>query len=111
MAGKGGPLGLVGARCTIFIVMGETKPDNPEKHQQQRMILLPKDTPGVTVIRGLRTMGYLANESHCEVHFDDVLVPTTNLLGEESSGFAIAQVRLGPGRSQNAWQVSRVRDC
>ncbi len=85
-------------RCTIFIVMGKTNPDNPEKHHQQSMILVPKDTPGVTVIRGLRTMGYLANESHCEVHFDNVHVPTTNLLGEEGSGFAIAQARLGPGR-------------
>jgi len=85
-------------RCAIFIVMGKTDPDHPDTHRQQSMILVPKDTPGVTVIRGLRTMGYLANESHCEVHFDNVRVPTTNLLGEEGSGFAIAQARLGPGR-------------
>src|SRR5215831_18915240 len=85
-------------RCKIFIVMGKTNPDEPNKHRQQSMILVPKDTPGVTVVRGLTTMGYLHNESHCEVHFDNVRVPTTNLLGEEGSGFAIAQARLGPGR-------------
>ena len=85
-------------RCKILIVMGKTAPDAPDQHRQQSMILVPKDTPGVTVIRGLRTMGYLANESHCEVHFDNVRVPTTNLLDEEGAGFAIAQARLGPGR-------------
>jgi acyl-CoA dehydrogenase len=84
--------------CHIFIVMGKTNPDHPDVHRQQSMLLVPKDTPGVTVIRGLRTMGYLANESHCEVSFENVRVPATNLLGEEGSGFAIAQARLGPGR-------------
>lgn len=85
-------------RCKIFIVMGKTDPDGPNKHRQQSMILVPKDTPGVTVVRGLTTMGYLPNESHCEVTFDHARVPITNLLGEEGSGFAIAQARLGPGR-------------
>ncbi len=85
-------------RCKIFIVMGKTDPDEPNKHRQQSMILVPKDTPGVTIVRGLKTMGYLPNESHCEVIFNQVRVPATNLLGEEGSGFAIAQARLGPGR-------------
>lgn len=85
-------------RCQIFIVMGKTDPDHLDTHRQQSMILVPRETPGVTVVRGLKTMGYLANESHCEVHFDQVRVPITNLLGEEGSGFAIAQARLGPGR-------------
>jgi acyl-CoA dehydrogenase len=66
-------------RCKILIVRGKTDPDNPEKHRQQSMILVPKDTPGVTVIRGLRMMGYMPNESHCEVHFNNVRVPITNL--------------------------------
>lgn len=85
-------------RCAIFIVMGKTAPGSPDRYRQQSMMLVPKDTPGVRVIRGLSTMGYMANESHCEVHFDNVRVPATNLLGEEGSGFAIAQARLGPGR-------------
>ncbi len=85
-------------RCAIFIVMGKTAPGSPDRYRQQSMMLVPKDTAGVRVIRGLSTMGYMANESHCEVHFDNVRVPATNLLGEEGSGFAIAQARLGPGR-------------
>ncbi len=85
-------------RCKIFIVMGKTDPHNPDKHRQQSMVLVPKATPGVTVKRNLRVMGFVDNESHCEVLFENVRVPVTNLLGEEGGGFAIAQARLGPGR-------------
>ena len=85
-------------RCKIFIVMGKTDPTNPDRHKQQSMVLVPKNTPGVTVVRNLPVMGYVDNESHCEVTFENVRVPVTNLLGEEGSGFAIAQARLGPGR-------------
>lgn len=90
--------GAARPRCKIFIVMGKTDPHNPDRHRQQSMILVPRETPGVTIVRSLPVMGYMDNESHCEVLFENVRVPATNLLGEEGSGFAIAQARLGPGR-------------
>lgn len=90
--------GAARPRCTIFIVMGKTDAHNPDRHRQQSMILVPRETPGVTVVRSLPVMGYMDNESHCEVLFENVRVPASNLLGAEGSGFAIAQARLGPGR-------------
>jgi acyl-CoA dehydrogenase len=90
--------GAARPRCKIFIVMGKTDPTNPNLHLQQSMVLVPKNTPGVTVKRNLTVMGYVDNESHCEVLFENVRVPVSNLLGEEGGGFAIAQARLGPGR-------------
>lgn len=90
--------GAARERCTIFIVMGKTDPHHADRHRQQSMILVPRNTPGVTVKRNLPVMGYIDNEGHCEVLFDNVRVPVSNLLGEEGSGFAIAQARLGPGR-------------
>ncbi len=90
--------GAARPRCKIMIVMGKTAPDSPDRYTQQSMILVPRDTPGVTIVRNLPVMGYIDNESHCEVLFENVRVPTSNLLGEEGSGFAIAQARLGPGR-------------
>jgi acyl-CoA dehydrogenase len=90
--------GAARERCKIFIVMGKTDPANPDRHRQQSMVLVPKNTPGVTVVRNLPVMGYVDNESHCEVTFENARVPVSNLLGEEGSGFAIAQARLGPGR-------------
>lgn len=90
--------GAARPRCKIFIVMGKTDPDNPDPHRQQSMVLVPRDTPGLTIVRNLPVMGYVDNESHCELKFDNVRVPVSNLLGEEGGGFAIAQARLGPGR-------------
>ncbi|HVB59821.1 MAG TPA: acyl-CoA dehydrogenase family protein [Ktedonobacteraceae bacterium] len=90
--------GAARARCQIFIVMGKTAPDSPDRYRQQSMILVPRGTPGFTIVRNLPVMGYVDNESHCEILFEDVRVPASNLLGEEGSGFAIAQARLGPGR-------------
>lgn len=85
-------------RCQLLIVMGKTDPDNPDRHRQQSMVLVPRDTPGVTVLRNLKVMGFVDPESHCEIIFENVRVPATNLLGAEGAGFAIAQARLGPGR-------------
>lgn len=90
--------GAARARCQIFIVMGKTAPDSPDRYRQQSMILVPRSTPGLTIVRNLPVMGYIDNEGHCELLFEDVRVPASNLLGEEGSGFAIAQARLGPGR-------------
>jgi acyl-CoA dehydrogenase len=89
--------GAASDRCKILIVMGKTNPDAP-KHLQQSMILVPMDTPGLTRVRDLPVFGYQDREGHCELRFEDVRVPASNLLSEEGSGFAIAQARLGPGR-------------
>ena len=85
------------ANCRVFIVMGKTDP-NAETHRQQSMLVVPKDTPGITVVRGLPVFGYLDREGHAEVVFEDVRVPKTALLSGEGDGFAISQARLGPGR-------------
>jgi acyl-CoA dehydrogenase len=90
--------GAARPRCKILIVMGKTAPDNPDRHHQQSMILVPIETPGVNVVRNLPVFGYVENESHCEITFDSVRVPAANLLGGEGEGFAIAEARLGPGR-------------
>jgi acyl-CoA dehydrogenase len=89
--------GAMRARCAVFIVMGKTDPDGPP-HRQQSMILVPRDTPGVTVVRNLPVFGYTDQEGHAEVHFDDVRVPAENLIANEGDGFLISQARLGPGR-------------
>jgi acyl-CoA dehydrogenase len=89
--------GAMRDRCQIFIVMGKTDPDAPT-YKQQSMILVPRDTPGVTIVRNLPVFGYIDQEGHAEVLFEDVRVPATNLIAGEGDGFMIAQARLGPGR-------------
>ena len=84
-------------RCAVFIVMGKTNPD-ADVHHQQSMIIVPADTPGLRIERSLPVFGYHDQHGHAEITFTDVRVPASNLLGEEGSGFAIAQARLGPGR-------------
>lgn len=89
--------GIMADRCQLMIVMGKTDP-NASRHLQQSMIVVPKDTLGVTVMRSLTVFGYEHRGGHGEVDFRDVRVPAGNLLGEEGGGFAISQARLGPGR-------------
>jgi acyl-CoA dehydrogenase len=90
--------GAARERCRISIVMGKTDPENPDRHKQQSMVLVPMDTPGMKVVRAIPVFGNPGNEGHCEITYDNVRVPVSNLLGEEGGGFAIAQARLGPGR-------------
>jgi acyl-CoA dehydrogenase len=89
--------GAMDERCKILIVMGKTNPD-ADAHHQQSMVLVPMDTPGVTVERNLQVFGYVDQHGHAEVSFKNVRVPVANLLGPEGEGFALAQARLGPGR-------------
>ncbi|NLD86493.1 MAG: acyl-CoA dehydrogenase [Actinomycetales bacterium] len=96
--------GVADTRCEIFIVMGKTDPD-AETHRQQSMVLVPRDTPGLTIERNLPLFGYQDQHGHCELVFKDVRVPVSNLLGEEGAGFAIAQARLGPGRIHHAMRA------
>jgi acyl-CoA dehydrogenase len=91
--------GALNPNARIFIVMGKTDPA-ADRHRQQSMILVPRDTPGVEVRRGMHVLGYDDHDhgGHAELMFTDVRVPAGNLIGGEGDGFAIAQARLGPGR-------------
>jgi acyl-CoA dehydrogenase len=83
--------------CRIMIVMGKTQPDAPT-YTQQSQILVPLDTPGVTVVRNLPVFGYTDQDGHGEIELKDVRVPVSNVISREGDGFMIAQARLGPGR-------------
>jgi acyl-CoA dehydrogenase len=85
------------AHCRVLIVMGKTDPEGPP-YRQQSMLVVPLDTPGVTVVRGLPVFGYQDREGHAELIFEDVRVPASALLAGEGDGFMISQARLGPGR-------------
>jgi acyl-CoA dehydrogenase len=93
--------GAADPRCAIFIVMGKTDPDGPP-HRQQSMVLVPRDTPGLTIQRHLPIFGYQDQHGHSEITFDDVRVPARNILADQGDGFMIAQARLGPGRIHHA---------
>jgi acyl-CoA dehydrogenase len=98
--------GALSPHCELLIVMGQTDPD-AHRHRRQSMILVPRDTPGVTVRRGMTLYGYDhgPHGGHAEIEFADVRVPAANLLGGEGDGFANAQARLGPGRIHHAMRL------
>ncbi|MDQ2848267.1 MAG: acyl-CoA dehydrogenase family protein [Actinomycetota bacterium] len=98
--------GAMDPRCAIFIVMGKTAPQ-AERHRQQSQLLVPRDTPGVQIRRGMRVFGYTDADhgGHAEVEFVDVRVPMANLIGAAGDGFAISQARLGPGRIHHCMRL------
>ncbi|MEV6347760.1 acyl-CoA dehydrogenase family protein [Actinoplanes sp. NPDC051851] len=98
--------GAMNPNCRIFIVMGKTDPDS-DRHVQQSQILVPRDTPGLTVKRGMTVFGYTDGDhgGHAELLFENVRVPVANLIGVEGGGFAISQARLGPGRIHHCMRL------
>ncbi len=93
-------------RTQVYIVMGKTDPDNPNRHKQQSQVLVPRGTPGMTLVRPLTTLGYDdAPLGHAEISFDNCRVPLENILLGEGRGFEIAQGRLGPGRMHHCMRL------
>jgi acyl-CoA dehydrogenase len=101
--------GALDPRCTLLIVMGRTDPD-ADPYRQQSMILVPMETPGVEVVRGLPVFGYFDQHGHAEVLLTDVRVPVGNLLAGEGEGFRLAQERLGPGRVHHCMRAIGVAE-
>ena len=98
--------GAMNERTRLVIVMGKSDPDNPDRHRQQTQVLVPRDTPGVEVVRALSTLGYDdAPIGHAEISFDGVRVPSENVLLGPGRGFEIAQGRLGPGRMHHCMRL------
>ena len=89
--------------------MGKTAPDAPDRHRQQSMILVPVETPGVTVVRNLPVFGYVENESHCEVTFEGVRVPASNILGGRAAASPSRRRDWGRGASITACAASARR--
>ncbi|KAF2630396.1 acyl-CoA dehydrogenase NM domain-like protein, partial [Macroventuria anomochaeta] len=115
--------GIGDPRCKIFIVLGKTSPNNPDKYKQQSVILVSSDTPGITIHRMLSVMGFDdAPHGHGHVTFTNVRVPASNMVLSEGKGFEIIQGRLGPGRIHHAmrsigsaekaleWMLARLND-
>ncbi|MBO3679812.1 acyl-CoA dehydrogenase family protein [Streptomyces sp. NEAU-YJ-81] len=96
--------GILDPDCKLIILMGKTDPEAPT-YRQQSMLLVPRDTPGVTVLRDLPMFGYTDRLGHGDVLFENVRVPAENILGGEGEGFALAQGRLGPGRMHYAMRA------
>jgi acyl-CoA dehydrogenase len=98
--------GAMDPNCTLFIVMGKTDP-GAERHRRQSMICVPRDTPGITVKRGMHVFGYSdgTHGGHAEIVFDNVRVPADAIISGEGEGFAIAQARLGPGRIHHCMRL------
>ncbi len=92
------------ANCKVLIVMGKTDPDGPVRRQQS-MLVMPLDTPGITIVRSLPVFGYHDREGHAELLFEDVRVPVSSLLAGEGDGFMISQARLGPGRIHHCMRL------
>ena len=103
--------GAMNPDAAVFIVMGKTDP-TAARHQQQSQLLVPRDTPGVSVLRGMKVFGYddADHGGHAEIVFEDVRVPVSNLIGGEGNGFAIAQARLGPGRIHHCMRAIGVAE-